>query len=164
MISTVTDHCISFKHFEFLLACDGRVVYPHELKLLSDDHYFFVFYAVMMDVRIRDSFFLLDPDLHFSSRREQNDKYFLWIIIIIFDRVIRSFFYFNLIHNIKPYRLLPVLIALEMIERILSIIIINQSRKQPIGTHENVFFDNFSSSVLLVKQPYLQLIMSLPYL
>jgi len=32
-------------------ACDGRLVYPHELKLLSNDKNLFVFYAVMMDVR-----------------------------------------------------------------------------------------------------------------
>ena len=30
-------------------ACDGRLVYPHELRLLSNDN-LFVFYAVMMDV------------------------------------------------------------------------------------------------------------------
>lgn len=36
--------------FRFLSACDGRLIHPHELKLLSDNNNFFVFYAIMMDV------------------------------------------------------------------------------------------------------------------
>lgn len=32
-------------------ACDGRLIFPEEIKLLSDDNEQFVFYAVLMDVK-----------------------------------------------------------------------------------------------------------------
>lgn len=45
---------ISSDRFCLFLACEGRFVHPHELKLLSDDNNRFVFYAVMIDVRVND--------------------------------------------------------------------------------------------------------------
>ncbi|UJR27301.1 hypothetical protein I4U23_008596 [Adineta vaga] len=52
--------CILESFFDNIYTCDGRLIYPHELKLLSNDNNQFVFYAVMMDTEIDKKIYPLD--------------------------------------------------------------------------------------------------------
>ncbi|CAF0805458.1 unnamed protein product [Adineta ricciae] len=66
--------CILESFFDSIYTCDGRLVYPHELRLLSNDN-LFVFYAVMMDTKVDKQIYPLNKN---NRIRHGDQIYFLF--------------------------------------------------------------------------------------
>ncbi|CAF1285702.1 unnamed protein product [Adineta steineri] len=64
--------CILEQFFDDIYTCDGRLIYPHELQLLSGENNLFVFYAVMMDTTIDKQIYPLET----NNRIRQGDQIF----------------------------------------------------------------------------------------
>ncbi|CAF0980126.1 unnamed protein product [Rotaria sordida] len=56
--------CILEDFFDNIYTCNGQLVYPHELKLLSNDKNQFMFYAVMVNTTIEKHIYPLETNHH----------------------------------------------------------------------------------------------------
>lgn len=90
-------------------ACDGRRIFPNELKLLSNENQFF-FYAILIDVKKRFSLRFSRKKCLFFRRKPKN-KFFLSRQIFTFGTASRFSFCSAIIHNsmiIRKFRALNV--------------------------------------------------------
>ncbi|CAF3366649.1 unnamed protein product [Rotaria sp. Silwood1] len=56
--------CILEDFFDNLYTCNGQLIYPHELKFLSNDKYQFIFYAILVNTTIEKQIYPLATDNH----------------------------------------------------------------------------------------------------
>ncbi|CAF4211982.1 unnamed protein product [Rotaria sp. Silwood2] len=67
--------CILEDFFDNLYTCNGQLIYPHELSLLSNDQNQFIFYAVMVNTTVEKQIYPLATDNHI---RHDDQLFFLF--------------------------------------------------------------------------------------